>query len=295
MPRIVSFLPAGTEIVHALGAGSELVGRSHECDYPASVAALPVVSRPALDLDNASPDAIDRAVAERMESGATLYTIDEVLLRELRPDVIITQNLCRVCAPSGDELTRAVRKFDPTPEVLFLTPRNMAEIEENIAAVGDAIGREREAKALIGASRARLEEAKDAVGGAPSRRVVFLEWTEPLFCAGHWVPEMIAHAGGEDPLGRASEDSVRMEWDDVVEVAPEIIVVSPCGYRLEHAVALARQVPRIPGATVYAVDANAYFARPGPRVVEGVELLAHLFHPDVAAWPHSSRPWEQIA
>ena len=122
MPRIVSFLPAGTEMVHALGAGAELVGRSHECDYPASVTSLPVVSRPALDLDGASPEAIDLAVAERMDSGDTLYTIDEVLLRDLRPDVILTQNLCRVCAPSGDELTRAVRKFSLRPEVLCLTP-----------------------------------------------------------------------------------------------------------------------------------------------------------------------------
>ncbi|MGH9420773.1 MAG: hypothetical protein ACRD3J_12425, partial [Thermoanaerobaculia bacterium] len=137
-PRIVSFLPAGTEMVHALGAGGELVGRSHECDYPDSVVDLPIVSRPTLNLDDASPGAIDRAVAERMDSGDTLYRIDEVLLRDLRPDVILTQNLCRVCAPSGDELTRAVRKFDLQPEVLFLTPRTVGEIEENILAVGGA-------------------------------------------------------------------------------------------------------------------------------------------------------------
>src|SRR6202171_2907354 len=148
MPRIVSFLPAGTEMVHALGAGNELVGRSHECDYPTSVTRLPIVSRPALDLDGASPDAIDAAVAARMGSGETLYAIDEVLLRDLRPDVILTQNLCRVCAPSGDELTRAVKNFELRPEVLFLTPRTIAEIVENILAVGRAIGRSREAESL---------------------------------------------------------------------------------------------------------------------------------------------------
>src|ERR1700737_2863375 len=152
MPRIVSFLPAGTEMVHALGAGSELVGRSHECDYPSSVTSLPVVSRPALDLDGASPDAIDAAVAEQMGSGATLYTIDEVLLRDLRPDVILTQNLCRVCAPSGDELTRAVRKFSLQPEVLFLTPRPIAKIEKNVVEVGRAIGRQKEAEELTRAN-----------------------------------------------------------------------------------------------------------------------------------------------
>ena len=294
MPRIVSFLPAGTEMVHALGAGNELVGRSHECDYPSSVTKLPIVSRPTLDLDDASPGAIDRAVAERMDSGDTLYRIDEVLLRDLKPDVILTQNLCRVCAPSGDELTRAVRKFERRPEVLFLTPRNIAEIVENIVAVGGAIGRTREAESLVRDHDERLAAVRTAVANVPTRRVVFLEWTEPLFCGGHWVPEMISLAGGVDPLGRPGEDSVRMDWDDVAKAQPEMIIVSPCGYRLERAADLARQMPRISDAEVYAVDANAYFARPGPRVVEGVELLAHLFHPNLFSWPHAVRPWERI-
>jgi iron complex transport system substrate-binding protein len=294
VPRIVSFLPAGTEMVHSLGAGSELVGRSHECDYPSSVTSLPIVSRPALDLDGASPEAIDAAVAERMGSGDTLYSIDEVLLRDLRPDVILTQNLCRVCAPSGDELTRAVRKFTLRPEVLFLTPRSIREIENNILDVGRAIGRLNEAESLVGTNRNRLAVVRSAVKDAPRRRAVFLEWTEPLFCGGHWVPEMISLAGGEDPLGRAGEDSVRMDWDDVVNARPEVIIVSPCGYRLERSTELARQMPRVRGAEVYAVDANAYFARPGPRVVEGVELLAHLFHPDLVPWSHRDQPWARI-
>ena len=294
MTRIVSFLPAGTEMVHALGAGRELVGRSHECDYPSSVQTLPVVSRPSLNLDDASPEAIDRAVADQMKSGDTLYRIDEVLLRDLRPDVILTQNLCRVCAPSGDELTRAVRKFELQPEVLFLTPRNVAEIIENIVAVGRAIGRPDEAGALVRDHEERLDRVRGAVANAPTRRVVFLEWTEPLFCGGHWVPEMISLAGGDDPLGRPGEDSVRMDWADVISAKPELVIVSPCGYRLERAAELARKMPQISDATVYAVDANAYFARPGPRVVEGVELLAHLFHPDLVPWSHAGRPWERI-
>jgi len=294
MNRIVSFLPAGTEMVYALGAGDELVGRSHECDYPPSVTGLPIVSRPALDLDDASPRAIDLAVAQRMDSGDTLYKIDEVLLRSLKPDVILTQNLCRVCAPSGDELTRAVMKFDLRPEVLFLTPRSIAEIVENILAVGNAIRQTRQAELLVRNHEERLAAVRAAVAGAPARRVVFLEWTEPLFCGGHWVPEMISLAGGHDPLGRPGKDSVRMDWDDVVRAQPELIIVSPCGYRLERAADLARQMPRISDAEVYAVDANAYFARPGPRVVEGVELLAHLFHRDLVPWPHTDRPWERI-
>ncbi len=294
MSRIVSFLPAGTEMVYALGAGNELVGRSHECDYPSSVTQLPVVSRPTLDLDDSAPGAIDLAVAERMNSGDTLYRIDEVLLRDLKPDVILTQNLCRVCAPSGDELTRAVRKFDLRPEVLFLTPRNIADIVENILAVGRAIGRSAEAESLMSAQEERLAKVRAAVVNAPTRRVVFFEWTDPLFCGGHWVPEMISLAGGSDPLGRPGEDSVRMGWGDVAEAQPEMIIVSPCGYRLERAAELARQMPQISDAEVYAVDANAYFARPGPRVVEGVELLAHLFHPDFVNWSHAGRPWERI-
>jgi len=294
MPRIVSFLPAGTEIVHALGAGAELVGRSHECDYPASVKELPVVSRPALKLDNASPDDIDRAVAERMETGASMYEIDEVLLRELRPDVIITQNLCRVCAPSGNELSRAVKDFDVIPEILFLTPRNVAEVEENILAVGKAIGRDREAESLVRSNRERIAQVTESVADVPRRKVVFLEWTDPLFCGGHWVPEMVVMAGGDDPLGRAGEDSVRMTWDDVAAVSPGAIIVSPCGYGLEESAELARSVPRELNARVYAVDANAYFARPGPRIAEGVELLAHLFHPNRVVWPHAHVPWQEI-
>jgi iron complex transport system substrate-binding protein len=281
-------------MVFALGGGDDLVGRSHECDFPPSVTALPVVSKPTIQLDAASPEEIDRAVSARLEDGDTLYAIDEVLLRDLRPDVILTQNLCRVCAPSGDELTRAVRKFDKQPEVLFLTPRSIAEVEENITAVGGAIGREREAGDLVRDNRRRIAAVSAAASGAPRRRVAFLEWTDPVFCAGHWVPEMIALAGAEDPLGRAGADSVRVEWKEILALKPEVVIVSPCGYRLDDAVKLARQLPEIPGAEVYAVDANAYFARPGPRLAEGVELLGHLFHPDRVEWTRPGRPWERV-
>ena len=294
LPRIVSFLPAGTEIVHALGAGGQLVGRSHECDFPSSVQKLPVVSRPTIDLDGASPAGIDRAVANQLGTGNSLYAIDEQLLEELRPDVILTQNLCRVCAPSGDELTRAVRKFAVQPDVLFLTPRNLAEIDENIMAVGRALGRERKAADLVSENGERIEAIRAAVASAVPRRITFLEWTEPLFCAGHWVPEMIELAGGRDALGRPGGDSVRIEWLDVLGQSPEAVIVSPCGYRLDESVRLARQLPEIPDAAIYAVDANAYFARPGPRVAEGIELLAHLFHPDRVAWPHSVEPWQSV-
>src|SRR3954470_24704888 len=188
--RIVSFLPAGTEIAYALGAGDQLVGRSHECDFPPEVLSLPVVSKPALSLDGLSQDAIDAAVAERLRSGESLYEVDEILLRDLAPDVVLTQDLCQVCAPSGTELTRALQELPSKPEVLWLTPQNLSEIEENILAVGSATGRKDVAQQLIDQNRRRMDAVSNAVAGLPARRVVFLEWTEPLFCAGHWVPQM---------------------------------------------------------------------------------------------------------
>lgn len=292
--RIVSFLPAGTEIAYALGAGDQLVGRSHECDYPADVKLLPVVSKPALHLEGLSQEAVDAAVADRLRSGESLYQVDEVLLRDLAPDVVLTQDLCQVCAPSGNELSRALQELPSKPEVLWLTPQTLTEIEENIIAVGTATGRRDVAQQLIDANRRRMNAVADSVAGVPARRVVFLEWTDPLFCAGHWVPQMIEMAGGVDRLGKPGADSVRMTWDEVRGANPEMIIVAPCGYGLEQAIDLARKIPRVPGAAVYAVDANAYFARPGPRVAEGIELLGHLFHPSRCEWPHDHQPWEQV-
>jgi iron complex transport system substrate-binding protein len=192
-------------------------------------------------------------------------------------------------------LSRAVRDFSTRPAILFLTPRDIAGIEDNISETGVAIGRPDAAEALLTATRRRLTRVRAGVAGVSTRRVVFLEWTDPPFCAGHWVPEMVALAGGYDPLGRSGDDSVRVSWDAVEAAAPEVIVVSPCGYRLPQAAELARSLPRLSGARVYAVDANAYYARPGPRVAEAVELLGHLFHPELVPWAHSHRPWIEIA
>ncbi|MBA2688776.1 MAG: cobalamin-binding protein [Gemmatimonadaceae bacterium] len=294
MTRIVSFLPAGTEILYAVGAGSELLGRSHECDFPPEVLKLPIVSRPALNLEEMSQAEIDEAVASRLKSGESLYEVDELLLRELAPDVIITQDLCQVCAPSGNELTRAVRDLPQKPELVWLSPQTLADIEENILQVGEASGYRANAEGIIKSNRARIADVQAAVSAERVRRVVFLEWTEPLFSAGHWVPEMIELAGGHDPLGKPGTDSVRMTWEEVRGANPEIIIVSPCGYRLDQSRELAAALDKIPGAKVFAVDANAYFARPGPRIAEAIELLAHLFHPERVTWPHATRPWELV-
>lgn len=293
MPRIVSFLPAATEITYALGAGADLVGRSHECDYPPQVRSLPVVSKPALSLDGLSQSEIDRAVAAKLATGESLYQVDEKLLDELHPDLVFTQDLCQVCAPSGNELSRALLEMSQPPQVLSLTPRNFAEIEENIRAIGAATDRSEQAGQLVDINRQRVQRVLSAVNGA-TRPVAFLEWTEPLFCGGHWVPEMVAAAGGEDPLGQPGGDSQRITWDDVAASEPEMLIVAPCGYGLKEAIEVAKRLPRVTDAEVYAVDANAYFARPGPRVAEGVELLAHLFHPDLFRWPHDHEPWARI-
>ena len=295
MPRIVSFLPAATEIAYAIGAGDEIVGRSHECDYPAEVLKLPVVSRPSLAISEMSQSEIDGAVAAQLASGESLYQVDEILLRDLSPDVVFTQDLCQVCAPSGTELTRALRELPSKPEVLWLTPRTIAEVEENILDIGRATGHVREAENLVADNRARIGNVARAVSLAPTRRVAFLEWTDPFFSPGHWVPEMIDLAGGHDPLGERGGDSQRITWDSVATGSPEIVVVAPCGLGLEQSVQAARALTPPEGAKVIAVDANAYFARPGPRVAEGIELLAHLFHPDLFDWPHRTQPWMEIS
>jgi len=238
---------------------------------------LPIVSRPALELNGLTQAEIDSAVAARLQSGESLYLVDEDLLRRLDPEVILTQDLCQVCAPSGNELSRAITTLPTKPEVLYLTPRTLAEIDDNILAVGRALGREREALAVVQSNRSRLDVVRSATRGRPRKRVVFLEWTDPLYCAGHWVPEMIEIAGGDDPFGRAGGDSVRIDLESVRAFAPEVVVVAPCGFGLSDAERLAGELPDIAGAAVYPVDANAYFARPGPRYAEGVEALAARF------------------
>ena len=278
--RIVSLLPAATEIVYALGGGAGLVGRSHECDFPVAAAALPVVSKPALDLEGRSQADIDAAVRDLMHRGDSLYVVDEVLLHELEPDVILTQDLCRVCAPSGNELTRVIRALSPPPDVVYLTPHTLREIDKTILAVGGAIGRVEEAHDLVACNQQRLEIVRTAHRNAgPPVRVSFLEWLDPPYCAGHWVPEMIEIAGGEDGLARPGEDSVRVSWDEIRAWAPELIIAAPCGYGAESAARLAESLPELHelhGTRVQPVDSSAYFARPGPRYVEGVELLASL-------------------
>ena len=302
--RIVSFLPSATEMVCALGLTDRLVGITHECDYPPEVRTKPIVVRNVLPIDRMSQREIDAAVAERLRNGHSLYQVDEKLLQELAPDLILTQNLCQVCAPSGNEVSQVLNSLRKKPQILWMTPRSVAEIFENLRDLGEATERAKEAAELIAKGRARLEKIAAATRSlSQPSRVFCMEWLDPVYSSGHWVPEMVKIAGGVDELGREGTDSVRIPWDDVLEWAPEVLVIAPCGFGLEEVIEQAPQLfgypgwselPAVRAGLVYAVDASSYFARPGPRVVEGTELLAHLFHPRLFKWENPARAFQRI-
>jgi len=287
--RIVSLLPSATELAFSLGLGDDVVGVSHECDYPAEARTRATVVHCAIPYCALSPAEIDSAVSTQLRVGGSIYTIDTELLRALEPELILAQDLCEVCAPSGNETERAIAALDRAPRVLTLAPRTLREIQENIRQLGEATGRVEVAQTLIESQRERLARLARELDGAPRRRVFFLEWIDPMFCGGHWVGEMIERAGGYDALARQGGDSVRVSWDQVGTWAPEVLIVAPCGAHLDSAAQQARalleqtrwsEVPAVQEGEVYAVDASSYFARPGPRVFDGIEILANILHPD---------------
>lgn len=283
--RICSFLPSATEIACALGLEEELLGVSHECDWPPSIRSRPSVVTTLVPTAGRTQAQIDADVARLMRERGTLYVADEGRLAELAPDLILTQDLCRVCAPSEGDTAAVAARLPSRPKVMTLNPKRVGEILQNIQEVGAATGHAAEAARLV----SRLQDRIDAVVGrrpAAGPRVVMLEWTDPPFACGHWVPEMVRLAGGAELLGREGVDSRRLMWEEVEAARPQIVVLTPCGYHLERVLAEAPAVLARRGldARVVAVDADSYFARPGPRVVEGIELLAHLFHPDHFGW-----------
>ncbi len=302
--QIVSFLPSATEIACALGLTDQLVGITHECDYPVEIEGKPVVVRSALPIETMNQREIDVAVAERMRAGHSLYQVDEKLLQELAPDLILTQDLCQVCAPSGTEVSQALNLLLKKPRILWLTPNSLEQIFANVRELGEATGRAKEADELIANGRARLEKIAAVTSRLSHRpRVFCMEWLDPVYCSGHWVPEMVRLAGGEDTLAREGADSVRIPWDAVREWAPEVLIITPCGFNLEKTIEQAFQLftydgwanlPAVREGRVYAVDANSYFARPGPRVVDGTELLAHLIHPNLFEWKGSTSAYKLL-
>ncbi len=302
--RIVSFLPSATEMVCALGLNDRLVGITHECDYPSSVREKPIVVRSAVPVETMTQAEIDRSVSERLQNGLSVYQVDERVLQDLAPDLILTQDLCQVCAPSGNEVTQALNLLPKKPQILWLTPKSLQQIADNLCEIGEATGCSKKADELISISRATLEKIAAVTRKLPSRpRVFCMEWLDPVYCSGHWVPEMVRIAGGVDDLGREGTDSVRVAWDDVLKWKPEVLIIMPCGCHLDKVLELVPKLSSNPGwfdlpavrqGRIYAVDASSYFARPGPRVVEGTQLLAHLIHPELFSWSGPAKAYQRL-
>jgi iron complex transport system substrate-binding protein len=285
--KIVSLLPSTTEILFAIGAGDEVVGVTFECDFPVEARTRRIVSNTALP-HGLSPAEIDAVVRERIASGEDLYTLDEGALRDIDADLVVTQDLCAVCAVAVANVDEALTHLGCRAEVLTIDPMTLDEVISSIATLGEATSHTAQAHALVDSLRARLDAVRAAVAGRAPRRVTVLEWTDPLFSAGHWVPDLVTAAGGVAALGTAGARSVQVTLDDVHASAPDVIVISPCGFRLDGATALAKELvanAQLPEAEVWAVDADAMFVRPGPRVVEGVETLAAIMYPDAVALP----------
>jgi iron complex transport system substrate-binding protein len=292
--RIASLLPSATEIVCAIGLGDELVGVTHECDYPPQVVGKPVLTRSVHDLSAASSRDIHRLVTASVHGGSSLYQLDEEALAAAAPDLILTQELCRVCAVSYREVNEVARAIDADITVVSLEPSTIEGILNTITTVGAMTEAEDAAIDLVESLRERLGavgetvEARRDTGRRPTR-VVGLEWLDPPFAAGHWVPEQIRRAGGWDLLGSDGEPSRQSTWTDVLDVDPEMLLLMPCGFHLAETVDAWAKLPRPPDydellaarrERVFALDGSAYFSRPGPRVVDGIELLAEIFDPD---------------
>lgn len=286
--RIASLVPSATEMLFALGLGDDVVGVTHECDFPPAAAERPhltaTVLPPGLDAG-----AIDAAVKELVGEGRALYSLDERRLAELQPELIVTQAVCEVCAVSFEDVVEVAARLPGQPRVLQQDPSSLAEVLEDVTRLGEAAGIPDRARQLRAELQGRLDAVAAAVAGAPRPRTLALEWLDPPFVGGHWVPEMIELAGGKDIVGRPASKSAEVPWDDLAGLDPGLVVVMPCGFYLEdsQAQALAQRdrIATLSPFRAFAVDAASTFSRPGPRLVEGTELLAHLLHPDLVDPP----------
>ena len=282
--RIVSLLPSATEILFALGVGEQVVGVTFECDHPAEARTRRIVSTTELPPD-LPPAEIDDEVRRRVAAGEDLYRLDEGALRDLDAELVVTQDLCAVCAVDLDDVGAALDHLGCRAEVLTLDPMTLEQVLASIGEVGARVGRRAEAEALVAGLRQRLAAVETAVAGGPSPRMAVLEWPDPPYSSGHWVPDMVAAAGTVSVLGEAGTRSGRIEWADLRAAAPDVVVVAPCGYGLDAAAALAEDLvrqQRLPARVpVWAADADAAFVRPGPRLVDGVEALASIAHPEL--------------
>jgi len=282
--RIVSLVPSATETLFALGLGPDVIAVTHECDYPPAVLDLPKITRDVLE-PGLSPREIDTAVKERTLAGLSIYELDEELLRDLRPDLIVTQELCSVCAVSYDDVRAIAEEIETQPRVVSLDPHTVGEVLGDVRTLAQLTDRKDAGVDLVRDASARIDRVRVAVRGARRPRVAALEWLDPPFAGGHWVPQLIEYAGGEDVLGFAGEKSEETTWDSVSAGQPDVVVVMPCGYDAEIAHREAEmhrdELARVGAGEVVAVDAAAYFSRPGPRIIDGLELLAHILHPEL--------------
>ena len=298
--KIVSLLPSATEIVYALGLGDRLEAVTDECDYPPEAVTKPVASRSALPQGRPlSSRQIDAAVRERMDEAQPLYLLDEPLIQGVQPDVILTQDLCRVCAVPSGHVQLALEKLGvKDAKVLSLDPHSMEDILGTVSAVGDLLGVTERAAGLVAGLRERIEAVERTGLRLPTVRLFALEWLEPPFVAGHWIPDLVRIAGATNLLNEREKPSRTIAWHEIAEAAPEVVVFMPCGYYIEEAEEEARRLaanpdfaatPAARGGGVYAVDATSYFSRPGPRIVDGLEILAWAAHPESFPEPPSGR------
>jgi iron complex transport system substrate-binding protein len=302
MPRVVSLIASATEIVCALGLEDNLVGRSHECDYPESVGRLPVCTGPNFDTQGPSAE-IDRQVKGVLEKGLSVYRVDGELLRRLRPDVIVTQSQCEVCAVSGRDVERALGGWTgPPPRVLSLAPNVLADVWADVVLVAEALGIAERGRALVAGLQARAARVGERAGRLSRRpTVACVEWIDPLMAAGNWVPELVEMAGGRNLFGSAGRHAPWMTWDELRAADPEVIAVIPCGLDVPRSAAEMAALTARPGwpglravreGRVYLADGNQYFNRPGPRLVESLEILAELIHPAEFHFGHRGEGWE---
>ncbi|HYU60026.1 MAG TPA: cobalamin-binding protein [Solirubrobacterales bacterium] len=295
--RIASLVPSATEMLFALGLGDSIVAVTHECDYPPEAQRRVRLTRSVIP-EGLPPGEVDAAVREVTAQGRALYELDEATLARLDVDLIVTQALCAVCAVSYDDVRAVAERLPTSPRVLSLDPETLGEVLDDVATLGAATGAEREADLLRAQLERRLDAVRDSVAGAERPRVAPLEWLDPPFAGGHWVPEMIQIAGGVDALGEPGLKSRTVSWEEVAAARPDVVVAMPCGLyadeALEQALAYRDRLDALGADRVVAVDAAASFSRPGPRLVEGTELLAHLLHPDRAPAPHAVG-WRPVA
>jgi iron complex transport system substrate-binding protein len=296
--RICSLLPGATEIAYALGLADEIVGVSHECDFPAAARAKPIMVRSRIDSAMIGSGEIDRQVGDLLRSKQSLYVLDEKLFIDSEPDIILTQGLCDVCALDYNEVVRAARSLRGDPRIVSLNPHCLADILHDVLRIGEATGRYRQAESLVQELKHRIAAVRErAARSASQPRVTCLEWFDPLYIAGHWVPEMVQIAGGNDVLGTAGEPSAKIEWDAVIASLPEVLVLMPCGFDVERTVQESsllkhrndwKSLPAVKNGRVFAVSGTDHFSRPGPRLVDGLEILSELVHPALSPAPISS-------